>query len=74
MAALREVNEETYVDVPEQVLELLEEFGDVMPPELPRTLPPKCVVDHIIELLSSSIPPAHAPCQMSPKELAKLQR
>jgi hypothetical protein len=38
LAALREVKEETYVDVLKQVQELLEEFRDVMPPKLPRTL------------------------------------
>jgi hypothetical protein len=74
LAALREVKEETLADVLEQVLHLLEEFGDVMPPELPRTLPPKRAVDHRIELLPGSMPPAQAPYRMSPKELAELQK
>jgi hypothetical protein len=74
LAALREVKKETYADVPKPVLELLEEFGDVMPQELPRALPPKCVMDHIIELLPSFTPPAQTPYQMSSKELAELQK
>jgi hypothetical protein len=74
LAALREVKEKTFLDVPEQVLELLEEFGDVMPPELPRTLPPKRAVDHKIKLLPGSIPPAQAPYRMSLKKLAELQK
>ncbi|XP_059437724.1 uncharacterized protein LOC132170646 [Corylus avellana] len=74
LAALREVKEESCVDAPEQVLSLLEEFEDVMPPELPKTLPPRRNVDHRIELLPGSTPPARAPYRMSPKELAELQR
>jgi hypothetical protein len=74
LEALREVKEETFSDVPEQLLELLEEFGDVMPLELPRTLLPKCAVDHKIELLPGSTPPAQAPYRMSPKELTELQK
>jgi hypothetical protein len=56
------------------MLELLEKFGDVMPPELPRALPPKRVVDHRIELLPGSTPPTQAPYQMSLKELVELQK
>jgi hypothetical protein len=74
LATLREVKEETYVDVPKPVLDLLEKFGDVMPLKLPRALPSKHVVDHIIELLPSSTPPAQTPDQMSPKELVELQK
>jgi hypothetical protein len=56
LAALREVKEETYADVPGQVLELFKDFRDAMPLELPRALPPKRVVDHRIELLPGSTP------------------
>jgi hypothetical protein len=73
LAAMREIKEETWMDVPEEVVEVLEEFGDVMPPELPKTLPPKRNVDHRIELLPGSLPPARAPYRMSPKELVELQ-
>jgi hypothetical protein len=45
-----------------------------MPAELPKTLPPRRVVDHKIELLSGSNPPARAPYRMSPKELVELQK
>jgi hypothetical protein len=69
LVALREVKEKDIVDVPRKVVELLEEFEDVMPSELPKTLPPKRVVDQKIELLPGSTPHTHAPYQMSPKEL-----
>jgi hypothetical protein len=39
---------------------MLEEFGDVTPPELPRALPPKRAMDHRIELLPNSTPLAQA--------------
>ena len=50
---------------------LLEEFADVMPPELPKTLPPRHVVDHRIELVPISKPPSKAPYRMSPMVLLK---
>jgi len=61
LVALREVKEKDIVDVPRKVVELLEEFEDVMPFELPKTLPPRHDVDHKIELLPSSTPPARVP-------------
>jgi hypothetical protein len=71
---LKEVKEEVVAAVLETVLDVLEEFGDVMPPEFPKTLPPKRVVDHKIKLLLGSTPPNRAPYQMSPKELVELQK
>jgi hypothetical protein len=44
LTAMREVKEETLMDVPEKVVDLLEEFGDVMPPELPKTLLPSAML------------------------------
>jgi hypothetical protein len=73
LAALREVKKRDAVEVPEKVAELLMEFRDVMPAELPKTLPPRRAVDHKIELMPGSIPPARAPYRMSPKELVELQ-
>jgi hypothetical protein len=74
LAALREVKEKDVMDVPVKVAELLEEFKDVTPAELPKTLLPRRAVDHKIELLSGSTPPAQAPYRMSPKELVELQQ
>jgi hypothetical protein len=74
LVALREVKEKDVVDIPEKVAEMLEEFKNVMPAELPKTLPPRRAVDHKIELLPDSIPPARAPYRMSPKELVESQK
>jgi len=73
LAALREVKKRDAVEVPEKVAELLVEFSDVMPAELPKTLPPRRAVDHKIELMLGSIPPARVPYRMSSKELVELQ-
>ncbi|KAF2299433.1 hypothetical protein GH714_031935 [Hevea brasiliensis] len=49
------------VEVPHEVQNVLQEFKDVMPKELPKQLPPKREVDHPIELLLSAKPPAGVP-------------
>ncbi|KAL0462685.1 UNVERIFIED_CONTAM: Retrovirus-related Pol polyprotein from transposon.6 [Sesamum latifolium] len=45
-----------------------------MPDELPRKLPPKRAVDHKIELVPSTKPPARAPYKMSQPELVELRK
>ncbi|XP_073106542.1 uncharacterized protein [Elaeis guineensis] len=58
---------------PPGVLRVLQEFEDVMPPELPKTLPPRRAVDHKIELEPGAKCPAHPPYRMAPPELAELE-
>lgn len=48
---------------------LLEEYRDVMPPELEKKLPPRWVIDHKIELVLGAIPPSQPLYCISPKEL-----
>ncbi|KAL0462643.1 UNVERIFIED_CONTAM: RNA-directed DNA polymerase [Sesamum latifolium] len=45
-----------------------------MPDELPRKLPPKRAVDHKIELVPGTKPPARAPYRMSQPELVELRK
>ncbi|CAH9148831.1 unnamed protein product [Cuscuta epithymum] len=73
LAVMIETKEGIYQDVPERVADLLEEFKDVMPPELPKKLPPRRAVDHKIELVPGARPPAQAPYRMSPSELEELR-
>ncbi|KAL0391474.1 UNVERIFIED_CONTAM: Retrovirus-related Pol polyprotein from transposon [Sesamum latifolium] len=56
------------------IKKLLKEFEDVMPDELPRKLPPKRAVDHEIELVPGTKPPARAPYRMSQPELVELRK
>ena len=66
LAATIEVKQDKFVEVLEAIAGLLEEFVDVMRPELPKTLPPRHVVYHEIELVLGSKPPLKAPYRMSP--------
>ncbi|KAL0350187.1 UNVERIFIED_CONTAM: RNA-directed DNA polymerase [Sesamum radiatum] len=60
--------------IPGVVKKLLTEFEDVMPDELPRKLPPNRAVDHEIELVPGTKPPARAPYRMSQPELVELRK
>lgn len=60
--------------VPSLIQRVLNEFKDVMPPELPNKLIPRCEVDHEIELEQGPKPLALAPYRMASLELEELQR
>lgn len=70
------VGEEEMVDgdIPDAVKDVLEEFEDVMPPQLPKGLPPRRHIDHSIELMPGARPPAKAPYRMAPSELTELRK
>ncbi|XP_070043220.1 uncharacterized protein [Nicotiana tomentosiformis] len=51
--------------IPAPVKELLLEFEDIMPQDMPKRLPPRRTVDHEIELVPGVKPPAQAPYRMS---------
>ncbi|XP_070020446.1 uncharacterized protein [Nicotiana sylvestris] len=58
----------------EPVKELLLEFEDVMPQDMPKQLPLRHTLHHEFELVPSAKPPALAPYKMSQPELTELQR
>ncbi|KAL0456567.1 UNVERIFIED_CONTAM: RNA-directed DNA polymerase [Sesamum latifolium] len=60
--------------IPGVIKKLLKEFEDVMLDELPRKLPLKRAVDHEIELVPGTKPPARAPYRMSQPELVELRK
>ncbi|XP_015084295.1 uncharacterized protein LOC107027726 [Solanum pennellii] len=60
--------------VPDCVAKLLKKFADVMPLEVPKTLPPRREIDHKIELLPGTVGPAQVPYRMDPKELVELRK
>nr|XP_016472666.1 PREDICTED: uncharacterized protein LOC107794665 [Nicotiana tabacum] len=60
--------------IPKPVKEILLEFEDVMPQDMPKRLPPRCTVDHEIELVPGAKPPARVPYRMSQPELTELRR
>ncbi|KAL6319636.1 hypothetical protein AAG906_020713 [Vitis piasezkii] len=60
--------------IPKEIEGVLDEFKDVMPPELPKRLPPRREEDHKIELEPGAKPPAMGPYRMAPPELEELRR
>ncbi|KAL0373943.1 UNVERIFIED_CONTAM: Transposon Tf2-12 polyprotein [Sesamum radiatum] len=60
--------------IPGVIKKLLKEFEDVMPDELLWKLPPERAVDHEIELVSGTKPPARAPYRMTQPELVELRK
>ncbi len=55
------------------IKQVLEESSDMMPEELPKDLPPKRRVDHVLEVVSGVAPPAKAPYRMIHEELKELK-
>ena len=60
--------------MPKEIEGLLDEFKDVMPPKLPKKLPPRREEDHKIELEPGAKPPAMGPYRMVPPKLEELRR
>lgn len=56
------------------IQEVLEEFKDVMSPELSKKLPSRHEVDHEIELEQDAKPPTLVSYRMASLELEELQR
>lgn len=79
LVSIRELNDEGNSrtlprQVPPRIQAVLNEYKDVMPPELPKKLPPRREIDHAIELEQGAKPPALAPYRMAPPELEELRR
>ena len=56
-----------------QLAALLEEFGDVVPKELPARLPPRRDVNHDVDLEPGAAPPSRPPYCLSKPEMDELQ-
>ena len=60
--------------MPKEIKGVLDEFKDVMPPELPKGLFPRREEDHKIELEPRAKPPTMGPYRMTSPELEELRR
>ena len=60
--------------IPPKLNDLLGNFADKMPEEFSKVLPPRCIVDHCIELEHGLQPPARDPFQLSRPELEELKQ
>ncbi|KAL9336701.1 hypothetical protein Peur_071189 [Populus x canadensis] len=62
------------LDLPTQIKELLEEFKDVFPDELPKGLPPIRGIEHQIDLVPGASLPNRPAYRCNPEEAKELQR
>ena len=74
LATLVEIKLDLVVEVPDEVTNVLKEFGDVMPSELPKFLPPHRVTEDKIDLVLGVEPPVKVPYRMCPSELVELRK
>ncbi|KAA0047787.1 RNA-directed DNA polymerase-like protein [Cucumis melo var. makuwa] len=58
--------------VPKDILYVLEKYRDMMPNSLPKSLLPRMMIDHEIELLPVAKPPMKNAYRMARLELAEL--
>jgi len=61
-------------EVSKEISSMLQQFEDVMPPQLPKKLPPRRAINHRIKLVPGIKPPSQAPHRMSPMELTELRK
>ena len=66
--------EESVGEVPSAIKELLEEFEDCTPIELPLGLPPMKDIQHMVDLIPEASLPKRAAYKMAPKEKEELHR
>lgn len=74
LVALVEMKVDQWVEVLNLVADVLIEYADVMPPELPKALPPKHATNHRIELQPGAKPLAKAAYRMASLELVELRK
>jgi hypothetical protein len=62
------------LDIPPAVANLLQEYTDVFPNDLPPGLPPLCGIEHQIDLIPGAQLPNRAPYRTNPDETKEIQR
>ncbi|KAL0546314.1 hypothetical protein IC582_016221 [Cucumis melo] len=60
--------------VPKEIMRVLEKYHDMMLDSLPKSLPPRRMIDHEIELVPGAKPSAKNAYRMVPLELAELRK
>ena len=60
--------------LPSAVFDVLQEYEDVFPEEVPPGLPPKRGIEHQIDLVPGAPLPNHAPYHTNPEKTKEIQR
>jgi hypothetical protein len=68
------LNDAPPLDIPSDVSNLLQEYADVFPMDLPPGLPPLHGIKHQIDLIPGAQLPNRAPYRMNPDETKEIQR
>jgi hypothetical protein len=61
------------LDIPSAVANLLQEYADVFPKDMPPGLPPLCGIEHQIDLIPGAQLPNHAPYRTNLDETKEIQ-
>lgn len=61
-------------EVSDEIVPILQEYADVMPPELPKKFPPRNPTNHQIELVPRAKLPAQVPYRMTPLKLVEFRK
>lgn len=61
------------IETPSKVVELLQEFHDIAPLDLPKGLPPPCNIQHVIDLVSEVTLPNLSHYWLNPIKHAELK-
>ena len=69
-----EIKLENMVEVPDGIVPILKEYVDMVPPELPKKLPPRRPIDYQIELVPGAKSLAQVPYRMTPLKLVELRK
>ena len=69
----KEITNEKAVEVPCDAEQVLNEFQDIFPEELPNELPPLCDIRHAIDLVPSTTFPNLPHYRMNPNERVDLK-
>ena len=64
---------EAPVEVKKELHDLLEQYADLFPEQLPKGRPPKRTVEFEIKTEEGAVPPNKPPYRLSPKEYEELQ-
>jgi len=60
--------------IPPVITNLLQEYDDVFPAEIPPGLPPMRGIEHQIDLIPGATLPNRAACRTNPEETKEIQR